>query len=154
VHGAVRLSGTAQTKGKDRAPRLLVTFALISLFFLPLRAVQVEELVRPSSAAAAFIQRTPAEVVLVDEETIWYGRDLVRNEPFLRSSPKVLAASRMSEAELSRLCKGYRIEVVDIDNLATLGILARSTRPSSTVRERAIRSGCDLPAEIRSPGGP
>jgi hypothetical protein len=58
----------------------------------------------------------PADVVLVNGSTVWYGRDLVRNDPFLEGQPVVVRANGLSaegRAYLERLYPGRVQEVTD-----------------------------------------
>src|SRR6478672_3632184 len=78
--------------GARRAQALLVaSFATALVVQVPLRFWQGERFIRPYAAAYRHLASRPARVVLVQEGSIWYGRDLIRNDPYLRG-PVVLAA--------------------------------------------------------------
>ncbi|HVF04484.1 MAG TPA: hypothetical protein VNA20_06575 [Frankiaceae bacterium] len=71
--------------------RLVLASAVVTILVQwPLRAMQTESFVRPYAAALAVIASDPAQVVAVDPASAWYGRDLVRNDPLFRATPKVI----------------------------------------------------------------
>jgi hypothetical protein len=59
---------------------------------LPIRAVQIERFVRPFAATSRMISSTGAAAVVIPTGLVWYGPDLIRNDPFL-SGPVMVAAS-------------------------------------------------------------
>ena len=59
---------------------------------LPLRAAQVRKLVGPFARANAFISGIDADLVIVPNDELWYGHDLVRNDPLSRTRPLVAGA--------------------------------------------------------------
>jgi hypothetical protein len=106
-----------------RARSMLVVATLASvLVALPLRAVQVERVVRPFAASVDYIRSLAVDVVLIDAESIWYGVDLVRNDPFLRNRPKVMVLQRLTPDLIERLCPRYSVQVVDQSSLARYGM--------------------------------
>jgi hypothetical protein len=88
-------------------------FAAVALFAglvaLPVRAWQVHGFVAPYARASAAIARTDADVVLVDDRGVWYGADLVRNDPFLTNRPVVLRAIGLTELQLSQVRSRFRV---------------------------------------------
>ncbi|MBR0674349.1 hypothetical protein [Neoroseomonas soli] len=110
--------------GPDRAKASVATVALVGLSLLvlmPWRFLQVEERIRPRAEAAAFIERLDAEVVLVDVSDIWFGVDLVHNDPFLRNRPLIMAAPVLSEA-LRAALQERRVVVVRPADLVPFGL--------------------------------
>jgi hypothetical protein len=103
--------------GARRAKGLLVaSFATAVLVQIPLRFVQGERFIRPYAAAYRHLSSRPAQVVLVYADSIWYGRDLIRNDPYLRGQPVVLAArllTREGRAKIEAAYPGRVIEVRD-----------------------------------------
>ena len=101
-------------------------FTLATLVIaIPLRAVQVEGFVRPMAAASRHIASLDADIVLVDHLTVWFGNDLIRNDPLLGPGrPKVLGLVYLSTGQIEALCDGgdTRVVVVDYDDLAHLGV--------------------------------
>lgn len=90
-----------------RARILALTAASIAVSVtieLPLRAWQIERFVRPWAAAQRYLAELPVATVAVPTDSIWYGRDLVRNSPFLSTEPLILALPRPRDAQaLSQL---------------------------------------------------
>ena len=70
---------------------VLASVAVAALVQLPLRSIQAERVVRPYAATLAHIARLPADVVLVDPNAVYYGRDLIRNDPLWRTRPITLS---------------------------------------------------------------
>mgnify|MGYP000044189657 CR=1 FL=1 len=89
---------------------------------LPLRFYQAEAFVRPWAKASEYLVSLPVDLVFVDSSDIWYGYDLVRNDPLLRNSPKLLAIDRLAKPELARLCAENTFELVDAERLQYFGM--------------------------------
>ena len=107
--------------GARRAQLLLVASFVIALAVqVPLRFKQGERFVRPYAAAYRHLLGKPADVVLIRADSIWYGRDLVRNDPYLEGQP-VMLASRMltpqARAAIEAAHPGRVIEVPDSELL-------------------------------------
>jgi hypothetical protein len=107
------ISVTARKAGIKGNPGLaLVSSAALSLLvLLPWRSYQVNRLITPYAVAAEAIGRSRADVVIVDSADIWYGTDLVRNDPLLRTSPKVMNLFTLDEAQLRALCQRYDVAI-------------------------------------------
>jgi hypothetical protein len=99
--------------------RFLAATVLTLGVILPLRAVQAHESERPYTLAVRQIQATDADIVLVDGRG--FSVDLVRNDPFLRNRPIVLDRSRLTEAQLARLC-GFKVRTFQPSEAARLGV--------------------------------
>lgn len=77
------------------APRRLLRFAGLAVAasavaLVPWRLAQVDDKVGPRARAQAWLQGLDADMVAIDTEKLWFGRDLVRNDPFLRDRPILL----------------------------------------------------------------
>jgi hypothetical protein len=111
--------------GARRAQALLVaSFATALLVQVPLRFWQGERFIRPYAAAYRTLASKPARVVLVYGDSIWYSRDLIRNDPYLRGQPVVLAArmlTREGRAKIEAANPGQVVEVRD-GELLRLGL--------------------------------
>jgi hypothetical protein len=111
--------------GRARFARLaFASLAVTLLFQVPLRAVQVERFVGPFAEASRWIASLPDEVVLVPTNSVWYGRDLVRNDPWLAEGPKIMAAAALrpgAHAELLRLYPG-RVRTLMPADLTRFGL--------------------------------
>jgi hypothetical protein len=115
-------SGRESLVGRLVAASALATIAMQ----WPTRAIQTERFVRPYAAAHAYIATRPAGVVAVDPALAWYGRDFVRNEPFLSTTPKVVGLGiiegrRPDPNDLPPSVRS-RVHVVTAQDLAPLGV--------------------------------
>lgn len=131
--------------GRERMLRFAVILGVVSAVVgLPLRAIQVENFVRPFWAATQYLKARDADVVLVATEGIWYGRDLIRNDPLIRNRPAVMALEVIPDPALVALCKGRKIRFVAAEELAGLGIQRRAeTTEARTAREAGDRLRLD-----------
>ena len=94
------LAGAALAQAQAAGPRAaaqgralaLAGLAATALLLTPWRLQQVEAKVGPRAAAAAHVAALDADIALIEAERIWFGLDLVRNDPFLRNRPLVLSA--------------------------------------------------------------
>jgi hypothetical protein len=141
----------------DRLPHLRRQLALAMLLsivasvlvLLPWRLFQVHAFVRPYAAASAAIAGAGADVVLVDASNVWYGVDLVRNDPFLRGSPKVLNLASLQAPRVADICSRYRVATFDEADASRLGLRRAPGMPPDAVRRaRHLREvmrarGCD-----------
>ena len=117
------LRAMAATHGERRVARLVaVSLALSLAVQLPLRAVQVAGVVRPVAASLAFIRAQPAEVVTVPVDELWYGLDLLRNDPLLRDRPVVVHEKGAAALDSLRAVTGGRVRVIRADELIALGM--------------------------------
>jgi hypothetical protein len=104
---------------------LVAGLAVALVIQIPLRMRDTERFVRPFAAGNDFVHSRDATVVLLWANPIWYGRDLVRNDPFLRQ-PVVVQAERLAPsliADLKRLYPGRVVDVTERD-LLRLGMTA------------------------------
>jgi hypothetical protein len=102
---------------------LVVGFAAAILFQVPLRLRDTEAFVRPFARANEYVRSRKATVVLVDGQGVWYGRDLIRNDPFLRH-PIVARRQRLSQGFIDQMRRAFPAGVVEIsdEELIRLGM--------------------------------
>jgi hypothetical protein len=96
---------------------------------LPARLLQTERFARPFAKAHSYLQSRDARVVLVSGEHIWYGRDLLRNDPFLRG-PIIVNEHKLAPGTaeaLERALPGRVVRVRDEEMLA-FGMTPRNPR--------------------------
>ncbi|MGI8546340.1 MAG: hypothetical protein ACR2M1_03240 [Gemmatimonadaceae bacterium] len=125
ILAAIGADLSAQSVGRVRVARLVAASTLIALLLQwPVRAVQVERFVRPFARATEYAATLPAAVVVVYPDSSYYGRDLVRNDPFLRNSPKILAAPLLGDSGVKRLQMtfGSHVHLIRPAELARLGV--------------------------------
>ena len=117
------------------------TFAFASLvavlIALPLQAYQARALVAPSIAADRAIASADVDIVLIDEDGVEHGHDLVRNDPFLRNRPITLYAWFLEPAQLEALCGRYRLALFGREHIARFGLFA--TPEPMAERSRLLR---------------
>jgi hypothetical protein len=142
--------------GLQRARLALGLATAISLgVILPYHAAQAHDFVKPYALASRAIEQAIAEIVIVDPTGIWYGADLVRNDPFLRGSPKVLVLNYLSEQQIADVCGRYRVAVFDRSHASMFGMRmisdARYSARNRDLREIIQASSCDrgVVADVR-----
>ena len=133
--GTVGLTRMTAALGSRTTRRLLVASALLTVFVQwPLRAWQIERYIGPFARLNDYVTRLDADVVIVDPTTSWYGIDLVRNDPLLQDSPKVLSAFYLRPADKRELAArfGDRVHMLKPNEIGQFGIPtfpSRSKRP-------------------------
>ena len=95
------------------AAALAISAAGAIVLLLPWRSWQVYAFSQPYARAYDEVTRTDADVVIVDATGLWFGVDLVRNDPFLEGRPKVMQLSELSRDQVDRLCRTYRVALFD-----------------------------------------
>jgi hypothetical protein len=136
---------------------LLISSLLVSLLLLlPWHTYNARSFVTPYAEAVAAIGRSDAQIVLVDPVDIWFGTDLVRNDPFLRGWPKVMAPAYLTEAGLRKLCRSYDVAVFDRRDADQFGLRRENTAANSTQAAQGYGELRKLMASLRCgrPFGP
>jgi hypothetical protein len=109
--------------GAGKSNIILASSLAIALFVqLPIRSLQAEHFVRPHYASFQYIMSLPVPFVLVDAKTIWPAADLMRNDPFLRTWPKLLFSSRTTPQHLEILKKLGGVKGVGGETLGQFGL--------------------------------
>jgi hypothetical protein len=143
--GWIRLTGDAAAR--PALHRLFAAAGAVSLLVLfPVHAWQAHQWVLPYARAEREIQQSRADVVIVDRRGLWYGVDLVRNDPFLKTGPKVLNLGGLDQAGLDWVCGHYRVAMFDKTRGRALGIRpALGERPivEKRLRPDPTASACD-----------
>jgi hypothetical protein len=114
------------------APRAWAAFGVAVVFtvavLLPIRLAQVARFNTPYVRAQEAIQHSGADVVIVDPRGMWYGDDLVRNDPYLGPGPKVMKFTLLKAPQVRDLCARYKVALFNRFDGAAFGIIA-SSRP-------------------------
>jgi hypothetical protein len=107
-----------------------VTAAL--LVQLPLRALQAERFVRPYAATLRFIASRPEDVVIVDPNSAYYGRDLIRNDPLSKTTPVTLSLSELKPTDVQELVRRYpgRVYLMTVPEMQRLGLTTFGPGPA------------------------
>ncbi len=112
--------------GPHKARRLLGAATAFSLLLaFPVRSFQVSEFVAPFARASAYLETRSADFVLFDPQSVWYGQDLVRNDPFLRNRPLVLSLPALGTSDIPTLAAMGRTVMVTPREMAVLGLRTR-----------------------------
>ena len=96
------------------------------LIALPLHAIQARTLIAPGMAAESAIASADVDVVLIDDDGVLHGHDLVRNDPFLRNRPITLYAWFLEPGQLEALCSRYRMALFGREHIARFNLFASS----------------------------
>jgi hypothetical protein len=132
----------AQDPARQRAARAVFAAAAAAslLILLPIRLWQVHAFVHPYAVAERAIQASHADVVLVDSEAMWFGADLVRNDPFLRNRPVVMELGALKPEQVQVLCGRYRVAMFGAAEAKAAGI-----RLSGVATRNPQQLGCERP---------
>lgn len=109
----------------DRWPlwrRGLIALGAASTLAIPLRMVQAEAFIRPWAQASQWLAQVPHDALLLESRGVWFGVDLVRNDPFLRQGPVMVSAANLDDAALGRLCHAHELWVVPREHVLSFGI--------------------------------
>jgi len=92
------------------------------LLLFPIRAAQAHMFEHPYSVAFRQIVSMKSEVVIVDPSGLWFGADLIRNEPSLTRAPIALAANEISLESASELCSTSIVGVYSSQDAVLAGV--------------------------------
>jgi hypothetical protein len=118
-----------------------------ALILPPLQAWQTRAYVRPYAAAARAIAGTDADVVLMNGADVWFGEDLVRNDPFLRNRPKVMYLPFLDDRAVRGLCARGKVALFDVEDARRFGIRTSPEVGAAPGRRRLAAVGC-RPARV------
>ena len=125
---------------------LIASLAFSLLILLPLRAWQVEALVRPVAQSNAMITAVPAEVVLIDDQHRAFGFTSFRNDSALSNRPLRMYLGRLAPGQAETLCRTHRVKLIntfskELSPLRQVG--SRETLEATKLREIRLRAaGC------------
>jgi hypothetical protein len=143
-----RLTAGLAPGERGKAGAAFAAVAVLSLLVaLPVHAWQAHRFLAPYARASAEIAGADADVVAVDEAGIWYGADLVRNDPFLANRPVVVRLAGLGKAQRKALCTRGRVALFDREDAAAAGIALTGAAVPSKARtpvSRSLAPGCPL----------
>lgn len=123
------------------------TTAFAVLILLPIHGWQVRTQVAPYALAQASIASDPADAVVIDTIGIYYGNDLVRNDPYLTNRPLSFDISFLNEELVRNLCTRFKLTVFHSADAARFGIAGSDPNGHSEhVRLAALRNFIESPA--------
>lgn len=113
-----------ETLGNLRATSLVaVCMITVIAFQLPIRFIEAENVVRPFAHATALLKSRPEQALLLHPMAVWYGQDLVRNEPFMTNRSKILFLNRLNPHHVRYLqTKFDKVSIVPTKKLIDLGM--------------------------------
>jgi hypothetical protein len=127
--------------------------ALSFLALAPLCAWQAWSYAKPYAAANALVQTASEAVVLVDNNQPWFDMGtVVRNDPFLLRSPKVMLLAALDEAQVRELCRRGAVGLFDGAQAAALGadtVDAPADPNARRLRQVMTRLECGRPLRGR-----
>jgi hypothetical protein len=154
---------TERRPGADKIAQpaffVLASILVSLLVIFPWHAYQTRAFVSPYASAVEAIRRSNAEVVVVDPVGIWYGTDLVRNDPFLRTTPKVMGLGYLDGASPRKLCQRYDVAIFERRDAERFGLRVEQTQlltPAAVQHHRGLREimrslGCGRPLSGHRP---
>ncbi len=139
AQGWIALAGPGPQRPRASVLALAASLVVSFLVVLPWHAYQVRAFVTPYTAAVEAIEHSGAAAVIVDPTDIWYGQDLVRNDPFLRTPPKMLSLQKLDEPLLAELCRRGDVAMFDRADAQRLGIPIIASLPDIADRNAKLR---------------
>lgn len=127
-----------------------VLFLAGILMATPLHALQTRAFVKPFAEADIFIKRLPVDLVFVDPLNTWFLVDVIRNDPLLRNSPKVLMVQLTPSPALQLICPEKTALFVDYPDLVHLGMQSMHANTEENpsefylMRRHLANNGCEL----------
>jgi hypothetical protein len=91
---------------------LWLNAVLVLLVFLPVRFYQVETFIAPFARMSAYIAAQPDRYLILDASDIWYGCDLIRNDPLFQKKPLVFSGQKLTPSERGQLLGIYPVRIV------------------------------------------
>jgi hypothetical protein len=156
-YGWIALSQGMTRNERGACRTMLIVCSFVALFvLLPVHAWQAHDFVLPYVRASNAIERTPADIVIVDKSRLLFAGELVRNDPFLRNRPKVLDLTSLTEADIAFLCAHHSISVFDYDQARASGIAPndRATAFDDETRARLrasmAKKACGTSSAVRT----
>ncbi|HEY4217812.1 MAG TPA: hypothetical protein VGM67_11790 [Gemmatimonadaceae bacterium] len=97
--------------GSRRTTMLLASSLTASVLVeLPLRGVQVEWIIHPYYEAYNFLSHQSAEIVVFRSSEFMWGRQLLRNDPFLVKRPIIMSMNVPSERSMPADCESSGVD--------------------------------------------
>ncbi len=106
----------------ERRAALTLTTVVSVAMILPFQMVSTRAIIAPYRAASAFIERSDADVVLVDGSGLSLAMDIVRNYANFAERPMVMEIQLLDEADLRALCQRYDVRLFDRRHGSRLGM--------------------------------
>jgi hypothetical protein len=121
ILAAIGCEHLMEATGRRRTSVLIgAALATAVALALPLRGVQANRIVRPFYQASDWMEHLSADVVVLPANASPYASQLIRNDPFLRDSPKIMEQSVLGDAGLEAVMRQHhgRVKVVTAQDLS------------------------------------
>jgi len=118
----MRLSERKGAEPTARRPIFACGVAASLAALMPLRAWQAHAFEHPYAVAVRQIEAMNAQVVIVDDSGLWFGRDLIRNRPTLDNRPAVVASALLKPDQKLVLCARSRVAQFSSNDAARVGV--------------------------------
>jgi len=140
----MRLAEGGQVAPAQRRAVFAGALAVSLAIILPVRGVQAHAFEHPYSTGMQRIQASTAEVAMIDDYSLWFGIDFVRNRPFLDNRPIVLAANVLKGDQMPTQCARRKVAWFGPEDMEKVGV-RRATRAAARPagpRPAGPRPGC------------
>jgi hypothetical protein len=135
----------------------MLCFAMTLAVIIPVRAFLIERTIEPWLVATEAALAMPADVVIVDRITIFYGLEIPRNGPYAAERPVVMMINNLSADQIRRLCSNSRVAFFGADEARRAGIptqtleeaLAELTAKDAKIPEGAADYAADYAVNYR-----
>ena len=87
--------------------------------------MEAHDVVQPFADASRYLHSRPVETVVIDTNRIWYGQDLVRNNPGLEHKPTVVFLRLLDKKTIELLDARNSYEVFRYPELKEFGLTPR-----------------------------
>jgi hypothetical protein len=119
----------AQAAGARRARILLAASLAVSVIIeLPMRGAQVNWIVRPYYDAYNLLSHQSAEIVVFPSSELMWGRQLLRNDPFLVRRPLIMSMHLPSDRSMPAACESSGVAHVEGSPMTVAGARAIELR--------------------------
>ena len=110
--------------GRHSARGFLAAGLVVALLIqIPWRVMEVETTIRPFAQVFAQLQTSDKAVLVVDADSVWYGSDLIRNDPLFAQGPRLLRLKRLKRSRVPDLLKREDVGLVPGQALAAAGLV-------------------------------
>ena len=107
-----------------QAAKWLVGCSIVALLVqLPIRWSQVKDFTAPFEGAHRYLRNSEDSVLVLNHRQVWYSRDLVRNDPFLRGTPKVVLKEKLTAEDTAALGRLGKVREIRPNELTALGMV-------------------------------
>ena len=151
-YGWAEIRSPSQQSQRNAA--LVLTTGVSLLVIWPFQLFSAHNFVEPYRRAQSLISQSEADVVIVDATGMLAAQDLVRNQPDVSNSPKVMDIWYLNPAQIHDLCTRYKVALFDRRQGAQAGIPWDDTGDLSR-NWRVLESiGCAGQEQAPTPGQP